>query len=113
MPIIQYMRLLPLLLLFLAGCCGPRIVIIIAEPQHSSEPKIPAGIAFLKVRSSPPFATYWLNSSEAGETPSHGYIPVPAGSHLLQIAHRQFPPKDTILVLRPGEVREVKLQLLP
>jgi hypothetical protein len=78
-----------------------------------AESKSPTEMAFIKVRSSPPFATYWLNSSETGETPSQGFIAIPAGTYYLQMAHRQFLPRDTILVLRPGEVREVMVQLLP
>lgn len=80
-------------------------VIVVKETTACPE----EGIAFLKVRSAPPFATVQANGKTIGETPIDGYVQLPAGKVHLEIIHRLYKPIDTLVYLSPTERREIHL----
>jgi hypothetical protein len=80
------------------------------KPVKKTEPAAKK-VSYIKISSSPPFASIRVNSEYLGETPMSGYKEIPAGKNRIEIVHRLYPPLDTSIVLKAGERRAFKFKL--
>jgi len=58
----------------------------------------------LQITSSPPFARIKVNNKHWGETPMRKPREIPPGTHKIDIIHKHFPPHDTIVKVKNGEL---------
>ncbi len=98
-------RLIVTAILFIQ--CATPIVIIIREDRVPIEK-----MGFLKIKSSPPFASFIINGVLQGVAPTYGFIAVPAGPCHLEFFHSQGIPVDTTVFVKLGEATELKVNLM-
>lgn len=68
-------------------------------------------LASLKVTSMPPHASIRVQKESWGSTPMRDFKSLSIGTVKVEVLHRSFPPKDTLITLKPGQALHLHMIL--
>lgn len=91
------------------------VILLIFSGCHPHHPAYPPGdtLSYLKITTTPPGASIFLDSSFTRHTTPYTFVDIPAGSYLLTLVLSNYVDYNAKIRVEDKQITEVNIDLIP